>query len=90
MEKAALTGGYDRCRKLLRDAMHIPLSEDAVTREFTLMGARAAIFYVDGLSSGLMIQEYILLPCLRATGGPPSRDHLLAHLLPVGSVSPTM
>ena len=90
MEKAALTGGYDRCRQLLRDAMHIPLSEDAVTREFTLMGARAALFYVDGLSSGLMIQEYILLPCLRAPGGPPTRDYLLERLLPVGSVSPTM
>ena len=90
VEDKALTGGFMQKRQLFCDAMRIPLSEDAILREFTLMGHSAALYYVDGLSNDIKIQEYILLPCMRAAGDTPSLEHLLAHVLPVGSVSPTM
>lgn len=90
MDKSPLTGGFDACRRLIGEAMRVSRSEDAVMREFTLMGVRAALFYVDGLSNDMKIQEYILRPCLRAEGGPPTREYLLDRVLPVGSVSPTV
>lgn len=90
MENTALTGGFEASRQALRAAMHIPDSEDAMSREFTVMGARAALFYVDGLSSDMKIQEYILYPCLRAVGDSPDRETLMERVLPVGSVSPAM
>ena len=90
VENKALTGGYEESRRLIREAMRIPLCEDAVTREFTLMGQPAALFYLDGLSSDIRIQDYILLPCLRAEGEHPTLEHLLGHVLPGGSVSSTL
>ena len=89
VENKALTGGYEESRSLIRAAMRIPASEDAVERQFTLMGHPAALYYVDGLSSDISIQEYILRPCLRAEGAL-SQEYLVQHVLPVGGVSPTL
>ena len=89
-ENKALTGDFAEKRRLISDAMRVPASEDAKRRDFMLMGAEAALFYVDGLSDTAELQEYILEPCLRAAGEQPTREHLLEHVLPVGSVSPTL
>ena len=90
VENRALTGGFEEARRLIHAAMRIPVNEDAIAREFTLMGQPAVLYYVDGLSNDIKIQEYILLPCLRAAGEHPTREHLLQHVLPVGGVSVTV
>ena len=87
--RQALTGTYEETRDAIRAAMHIPDCEDAVTREFTLMGAPAALFYVDGLSSSDQIQHYILAPCLQAEGEGPTAERLTERVLPAASVRAT-
>ena len=89
-ENKALTAGFEEKRRLIRAAMRIPLSEDAVERRFTVMGASAALYYVDGLSSDAKLQEYLLIPCLRAAGEGPTLERLMSGVLPLGSVSHTL
>ena len=88
-ENKALTGGFEENRALIRAAMRIPVSEDAIERRFTLMGHPASLYYVDGLSSSTAIQEYVLRPCLKAVGEL-SLESLTDHVLPVGGVSPML
>ena len=90
VENKALTGGFEEKRGLFRAAMRIPRCEDAIERAFTLMGASAALYYLDGMCSDVKIQEYILEPCLRAEGDGPTAEHLLCRVLPIGGASPTM
>ena len=87
VESTALTGDFAQNRRAVRAAMRIPASEDAIERIFSVMGKPAALYYVDGLCSDIKIQEYILQPCLRASGDEPTLETLTRHVLPVGSVS---
>lgn len=89
IENKALTGDFEEKRRLLRTAMRIPASEDAMERRFLLLGRQAALYYVDGLSSSAVLQEYILRPCLRARGEM-NREYLVQSVLPVGGVSDTL
>ena len=89
VEDRALTGAFAEKRRLFREAMRMPACEDAIERRFTVMGADAALYCVDGLCSDIKVQEYILLPCLRARGEAPTLETLLSGVLPVGGVSPT-
>ena len=90
VENRALTAGFAENRRLIRAAMRIPISEDAVERAFAVMGKSAALYYVDGLCSDVKLQEYVLLPCLRAEGENPTLEHLLCRVLPLGSVTHTL
>ena len=90
VENKALTGDFDEKCRLIDSAMRVGVSEDSLRRAFTLMGQPAALYYVDGLSSDIKIQEYILEPCLRAQGENPTRDTLLQHVLTAGSVRGTL
>ena len=85
-ENKALTGAYEETLSAVREAMRIPVSEDAICREFTLMGQPAALFYVDGLSSADQIQHHVLAPCLAAAGENPTAEHLTRCVLPAAEV----
>ena len=89
VENKTLDGGFAESRDLIRAAMRIPVSEDAIERQFTLMGRPAALYYVDGLSSSTAIQRYILQPCLQAEGNL-TLETLTQRVLPVGSLTPTL
>ncbi|MBQ7455300.1 MAG: spore germination protein [Clostridia bacterium] len=90
LENKALTGAFEETRDIIRAAMRIPLSEDAVMRPFTLMGRSAALFYVDGLSDADKLQRCILSPCQEAAGDAPTLERLLSHVLPVAGARPTL
>ncbi len=87
---AALTGGFDEKTNLMDQAMHRSDCEDAMRRDITIMGRRAALYYIDGLCSADKLHHYILQPCLRAQGEYMSADVLLKKVLPVSSASQTM
>lgn len=87
---AALTGAFDDKAALFAAAMHIPDCEDAKRRDLMLLGKRAALFFIDGLSSNDRLHHYVLEPCLLAQGKEPTAQVLLQEVLPVGAATHTM
>ncbi len=87
-----LTEEYRRNAALIRRYAHAEESEDVVIREFRVLGADAAIIYVDGLAGEDKIQRFLMQPLLSA---PPPRDDtpldtfLARQVLPLSAVTPT-
>ena len=55
-KQGALHGAYDEMIRLMEQAMHMPTCEDAIKRELTVDGKRAALFYVDGMIGSALIK----------------------------------
>lgn len=68
VQNAALTGSFDEKIRLVAAALHYPVCEDAVQRDFCVLGHRAALFYVDGMSDDNKLLRGVLSPCQRAQG----------------------
>lgn len=85
LQDAPLTGGFDDSLKKVKAAMRMPDNEDAMLREFTVMGARAALVYIDGLANDEKLQWFVLTPCLRAQGKDVTLEKLMDNVLPIGS-----
>lgn len=88
-QNAPLTGDFDKKTALIRAAIHFQRSEDAMERTFTLMGKRAALYFVDGLVDHNQIYHFILEPCIRAEGDDPTLELLINRILPGGGVRET-
>ncbi len=91
-KNAPLTGAYDDMLALVAKAAHVDSSEDVLLRQFTVLGARASLLYIDGLADDTKIQHFILQPCMIApplAEGVDMQAHLIASVLPVGSVTVT-
>ena len=85
----ALTDDFSANARLIEEAMHIPLCEDAVKRPFSIAGKQAALYFVDGMIDNERIAHYVLEPCMRAPFTEISPEALMQSLLPVGSVAHT-
>ncbi len=87
--QGALTEDFAENARLIDFAMHIPLCEDSVKREFMIAGKRAVIYFVDGMIDNERIAHYVLQPCMQAHFTEVTRESLMETLLPVGSVAHT-
>lgn len=52
--------------ELIETQLNLDKNDDIVTREFTALGRDCALFYVEGMSSGEQMADFILRPLLRA------------------------
>jgi len=86
----ALAGTFDDHIRLIKQAMHIPISEDAICRELTIDAHRAALFYVDGMIDNIRVAHYVLMPCMQARDVDFTPEYLVQQVLPIGSASHTM
>lgn len=85
----ALTADFDENTRAMETAMHIPLSEDSVKREFMIAGRRAALYFVDGMVDNERVAHYVLSPCMQTTATDITAETLMQLLVPVGSVAHT-
>ncbi len=58
--------GLGRSMSLMEEALNLGQNDDVVTREFTALGRDCALYYVEGMSSGDQMSDYILRPLLRS------------------------
>ena len=86
-KQGALHGAYDEMIRLMEQAMHMPTCEDAIKRELTVDGKRAALFYVDGMIDNTRVAQYVLQPCMQAQNVIFTPEYLVQTLLPVGSAA---
>lgn len=87
--QGALTADFAENARLIDAAMHIPLCEDSIKREFTISGRRAALYFIDGMIDNERIAHYVLTPCMQAHFTDITPESLMETLLPVGSLAHT-
>ena len=85
----ALTDDFEENVRVIERVMHIPLSEDAVRRDLTIAGRRAALYFVDGMVDNERIAHYVIAPCMLLQTESVTAEYLMQSLLPVGSVTHT-
>ena len=54
-----------RNQALLEETLNLTTNDDIVIRHFTALGQSCALYYVEGMSSGEQISDFILRPLLR-------------------------
>ena len=85
----ALKDDFEENVRVIERAMHIPLSEDAVRRDLTIAGRRAALYFVDGMVDNERIAHYVIAPCMLLPAESVTAEYLMQSLLPVGTVAHT-
>ena len=87
-----LAGEIENDLRLIRQGSHAEQSEDVILHDFLLLGHRAALLYIDGLSDDEKLQRFVLAPCLNAPSVPEGRElgeYLSRSVLQVASVQRT-
>lgn len=87
-----LLGEIDNDLRLIRQGSREKQSEDVILHDFLLLGHRAALLYIDGLSDDEKLQRFVLAPCLNAPPVPAGREpgeYLSRSVLQVASVQRT-
>jgi len=85
-----LTEDFAKSLRLIRQATHADTSEDVHIHRFRILGHHAALIFIDGMANDTKIQHFILLPAFQAPPLPEGmalEDHLMEHVLPLGSVT---
>lgn len=55
-----------RSMSLMEEALNLSVNDDIVTREFVALGHPCALYYVEGMSSGEQMADYVMRPLLRS------------------------
>ena len=56
---------FDKTQKMFREIFYYPHNNDVVMRDFEICGKKAFIIYIDGMSGGDKISEFILKPLMQ-------------------------
>lgn len=75
--------------KWLQKRLNVKENHEFIERSFTTLGQKSHLFYMEGLSSGNAISDYILRPLLRSTetaSGKEARELVMNRLLEASAV----
>lgn len=92
LSEGVLTGDFQKDLELIRSGAHAEESEDVLLHDFRVLGRKAVLLYVDGLSDDEKMQRFVLSPCQQAAPLPPDtelEEYLSQSVLQIVSVQKT-